>query len=380
RLETEAADGLVNLAALVQHERPDEAAALIEKAIRLAEQRSARRTLARARLQLANVRHVQNRNEESLPLVESELPFLRTNRYRRFELQGLSIKTRVLQSLDRLDEASGFAKEVLSLAEAVNDEAQMALAQSNLASVLTALGHYPEALRHRQRVEEIRTRQGDREALPYDMSGRADVLIRLGRFEEADRLLYELERAVEEGTPSYLPVSARVAFLRAQYLATLLQCHRVGALLERVRSDKRATGSAPLVAPAIGSFCDARMKRPSQAVDNRPFRDVDPTFLRERQYWRGAAALERGDAAAALHEVKEGLALLGAVSNEELRWRLAAVGAVASAASGDDKLAAEMLSSARAALNSVKSAWGQEFGPYDQRPDLLYLKKRSGLT
>ena len=54
-----------------------------------------------------------------------------------------------------------------------------------------------------------------------------------------------------------------------------------------------------------------------------------PSFASERHYWRAAAALERGRAAVALAEAERGLSLLGALSNDELRWRLAALGALA---------------------------------------------------
>ena len=377
RLETIAADGLVDLAALVQNARADEAAALIVKGIRLAEQRGARRTLARARLQLAYVRQLQNRNEESLQLAESELEFLRTNRYRRFELFGLSIKTRALQYLDRLDEASGFAQEVLTLAETVNDEAQMALAGSNLASVLTALGRYPEALRHRLRVEEIRKRQGDQEALPYDLANRADLLIRAGRAPDADGVLSELEAAIAKNVRAYLPVARRVAFLRAFADATALRCDDVPRHVARVQRDGAFADSAGVIAPSIGAFCNARRRR-AGSLPPVPA-GADPALIRERRYWLAAAALEAKEWTRALAEVKTALALLGNLSNDELRWRLAAVGSSAAQELRDEKSAAEMSATARAALERLRIAWAAEHRMYDQRPDLASLRQRASL-
>ena len=377
KLETVAAEGLISLAALVQTKQPDEAAALIEKSIRLAEQRNARRTLAWARLQLAYVRQEQNRNRESLQLVESELPFLRENRYRRFELFGLSIKTRALQGLNRLDEASGFAKEVLTLADTVNDEAQVALAGGNLAMVLTALGQYPEALRHRQRVEKIRRRQGDKENLPYDIANRADLLIRLGRTADAEGALSELEAGIAKKEHSYLPLARRAAFLRAFADVTALRCDQVSMRVGRVQRDGPAADSAGVIAPALDAFCNGRRRR-SGPVPAAPA-GADRSTLRERHYWLAAAALEAKDPGRALAEVKTALSLLDNLSNDELRWRLAAVGSAAAKEMNDEKSASAMSATARTAFEKVRSAWGAEFPTYDKRPDLLDLRKRSGL-
>ncbi len=203
RLETVAAAGLVQAAALMQTDRPAEAAAMLDQAIQLAEQHKAHRTAANARLQLANVRQLQNRQEEAIALVDAELPFLQQNRYRRFESYGLAIKTRALQSLDRLDEARTNGAHVLSVAETVQDEAQMMLAGSNLASVATALGGYPEALKLREKVEAMRIAQGDKESLPYHLANRADLLIRLGRAPDADRVLSQLEREIQARVAAY---------------------------------------------------------------------------------------------------------------------------------------------------------------------------------
>jgi hypothetical protein len=91
-------------------------------------------------------------------------------------------------------------------------------------------------------------------------------------------------------------------------------------------------------------------------------------------------ALERGDAGAAMTEIKQGLTLLGDMSNDELRWRLAAAGAVAARMSGDEKAMADFTASAKSALGRVRSAWNADFQTYEQRADLIYLRKRSGLS
>ena len=379
RLDTVGADGLVHLAGLMLRKRPAEAATLLDQSIRLAEGHKAHRTVANARVNLASVRHEQGRHEEAIGLVDAELPFLQSNRYRRLETTALSIKIRALQALDRLDEARANGANVLSVAETVKDAGQIALAGRNLASVTTALGRYPEALTLRERVEAIRIQQGDKESQPYDLANRADLMIRLGRAREADGVLSELEAAIAARQPEYEEVAGRVAFLRAFHFTTALRCDAVPALVERVRRDDSAQVSARMLAPAIGAFCDARRKRPPSALAPAA-PDADPTLARERHYWLAAAAMDRGDATAAMTEVRRGLTLLGDMPNDELRWRLAAVGAVAARMTGDEKAMADLTASAKAALDRVRSAWNADFQTYVQRADVTYLRKRSGLS
>src|SRR6185503_11157517 len=94
-LETIAADGLIDLAAtLLQLDRNDEALAQVTRALKLAEQRGARRTTARAQVQLAAAQHAQGLHREALSTTAGVLPFLKSNRYRKFELLALSVAAR----------------------------------------------------------------------------------------------------------------------------------------------------------------------------------------------------------------------------------------------------------------------------------------------
>ena len=91
-LDTVAADGLIDSAAtLTERDCLPEADAQIGRALRLASDCGARRTMARARLQLAEVRRLENKPSQAVTIVNEVLPFVRANRYRRFELFALLI-------------------------------------------------------------------------------------------------------------------------------------------------------------------------------------------------------------------------------------------------------------------------------------------------
>jgi tetratricopeptide (TPR) repeat protein len=380
-LDTVAADGLIDLTAtLMEAGRIPEAVAQGERALQLAERRGARRTAARARIQLASVRLQENKPRDALALVEGAVAYLKEHRERRLELYGLLILSRAYQMLDDLERARAASADVVAIAEAMHDDVQVGIALSNLASVATALGQFPQALAHRERAEAIRRAQHDASALPYDLANRADLLIRLGRFDDADGVLDELEAGIAAGVEAYVGRARRAKYLRALADVVSLRCEdALPQLAILVPSSQPDSVSA--MASVLLDFARAcRRLPPRGAGQTAAAADPSgtPSFVGEWHYWRAAAALERGRAATALAEAERGLALLGEMSNDELRWRLAAIGALALRAMGEADRAREMRGRAESAIARLRSGWPNGVDLYLQRPDLAELASRLG--
>ena len=107
-----------------------------------------------------------------------------------------------------------------------------------------------------------------------------------------------------------------------------------------------------VLAPAINAFCAARRgARISRPVD---LGEAAPAVGRESTYWSALAALEAGQEQAALDAVVKGLTGLGERRFDELRWRLAAVGAAAAAKVGDEAKGRELAAEARRSLDAVR--------------------------
>jgi hypothetical protein len=70
--------------------------------------------------------------------------------------------------------------------------------------------------------------------------------------------------------------------------------------------------------------------------------------------------------------------MLGEMSNDELRWRLAAIGALALRAMGEADAGRAMRASAQEALARLRSDWPAGIDLYLQRPDLAELTSRLG--
>ena len=375
RLDTIAAEGLLDLASVMQSNHLPEADAQAQRAVQLAEHVSANRTAARGRVQLAAIYEQQGQPRKALDILTGVLPFLKENQYRRFELQGLSIAARAHQGLDNLDEAQRISISVLKVSETLKNGAQVALAVSNLALVTTALGNYPEALRLRQRAEEIHRRQGDADILPYDLVNRADLLIRLGRAREAEPALADLEAGIKSKVDSYVGRERRGVLMRAFSAVTNLRCDEAVPLLQRLETRDPQEDSPAVLGSALASYCAARLGR--RYEKSAGSRGQDPTVGRERIYWLAAAALHRGDWQGAYSGASSGLTLLGDRSNDELRWRLATICAIAAQRLGNQSIVTGLINTAHTALGRLEAQWQGDFASYRQRPDLVDLIRRA---
>jgi tetratricopeptide (TPR) repeat protein len=379
-LDTVAAGGLVDLTATLNDlGRFAEADATIQRAIQIADEHAARRTALRARIQLAELRRLQGRYQEAIDVAAGVLPSVTNGQYRRLELTALLIQARAQLALGHAAEARAISSNVLAVAETLKDDGRIALAESDIAVVDTAFGHYPLALSLRERAAPIFRRQGDQTSLAYSLVNRAELLIRLGRAEDANPLLSELESGIAKKLDAYTMLERRTRFLRLFAAVTALRCQDVAKMSGVVSVDPAAADQSSLVAPAIFAYCDARLNRPPRPVSAAPD-DADAGYLAERAYWLAAAATIRGDAATAQAQSMAGLAKLGNPPNDDLRWQLGAVLSVASGAPGATGVALTQAQGvARESLARLEADWKDDFGRYRSRADLVDLRKRAAI-
>jgi tetratricopeptide (TPR) repeat protein len=373
-----AAEGLVELAAtLAQAERLEDAEQEAAHALQLALQQDAQRTAARARVQLAVIRQKQVRAPEALAILDEALPYIRKNRYWRFEFYARLVAARAYEQLDALEQAHDSLKEVLAIAERLRDEAQVGLALSSLATTLAGLGRYPEAAQLRERAETIARRQDDKAVLPFHLVNRAEVLVVLGRTDDAERLLAELDEGIQAGVGSYAGRARRAAYIRGLAAAVALRCPEAIRIVKGLGAPTSDADSAGVLGAGVLAFCEAHIGA-RHAAPSHTSASAVPTLARERQYWLALAALERQDAKTALEEVMRGFSLLGDLPNAELRWRLALVGSAASRVARDEGRLSDMKGRWSDAEQTLVAQWGTEFALFTKRPDLVHVLTLAG--
>jgi tetratricopeptide (TPR) repeat protein/predicted Ser/Thr protein kinase len=377
-LDVVAANGLIDLAITLHYaDRPSDAVAMLDKARRLAEKRGARRTVARASTELASVQQQSGNNAAAVATIQPALEFFRTNRYLNWQLNALNIAARAYRAQDDITKAHELSMEAVRIAEAMRNESQIADVRTTLASQAAAIGSLPEALTNRTQAEEIHRRQNDVAALPYDLTNRAEVLIQLGRFDDASKALDEVEEGVGKGLEAYAERKSRVGLLRTHLAIVNQRYADAEQTAAAVTFDPADVDSVAVLLPVMREYARARLRQKPVQADRAVI--GSPALRRERQYWIAAIEDARGDAQRALAAATDGLQMLSRVGNDELQWRLAAVGCLSARSIHDAASEAAMKARAQEALGRIRASWGDYLAAYEARPDLVELRKRAGL-
>ena len=371
-LETLAAEGLIDLADALLVKQPDEAYARLERAFELAVSRGAPRTALRARLQQASLLQSEGKPGEAVVLAEAPRAFFDLNGYVRLSAQAKGVLSRAYGDLGEYDIAARMAHEVLTFAESAGDDALVATALENMAWIRAAQGLLPEALTARERVTHIHRTQGDHYNLPYDLLNHAELLVRLGRGTDAQRLLDEFAAGLAEGRESYPGRQQKLAALHALRAATEGRDDDVVASTDSEVTAGIADGdSHAILHGALASYAKARTGRRAAAPPRFDAAALLPAQRDEIAYWVARAHAERGDAAAALALLEPALTRADVQRNAELRWRLAATALLA----GGDLAprAAAWRDIAAGALATLQVGWGVHAEAYLRRADLAPL-------
>ena len=392
-LDTVAANTLIDLGTMLLYQPREQGVdeethfsnveGLLQRAIDLAKGRQARLTLARASLQLASAKEARLQPQSAIEHAEGQLDFLRENGYVRHELDALSIISRSYEAQGRFEEARKTAQDVLEIAREIKNEAQEAVALDSLAGQAAAMGILPQAEGYWSESGSIRRRQNDLRILPYDLTNRAEMLIRLGRDAEAEPLLREVEEGIARKLDGFVARERRAVSLR------ILQATIRGRFQHAIRATATFAKSArPLDEDAAGRLAqrlrvygEAQLggRAPSPA---RPWMDQkmgDSVLGREQRYWELFAALTTHDPGETLREANRTLEWRHVQVSPEVEWRIAAIAAAAAHAAGDAPQATALAARARAALQRAQSSWHQPQNGYLQRRDLVLLMRKAGM-
>jgi Tfp pilus assembly protein PilF len=392
-MDTVAAEGLIELANvlfqhrgqgdLTQDERRTAIDSHLDKAVELAGRREARRTLARAALVRASVIVQWGDAAEALRVAAEPLKFLRDNGYRRSELTALNIVSRAHERLGEYAQARSVAESVLEVATRIEDEVEQTLALENLAGQATAVGSLPDAAAFRKRSEDIHRKQKDLATLPYDLTNRAELLIRMGRTREADELLREVAAGIAQKIDAYMGRARRAQSLRA-----------LSAAVNR-RFDETVNHARPLLQAPEGSgdahgrlaarlleYAEAEMRARRVPVSTPWMTEssAKTPASREVRYWEMAGRLASGDARGTLEQALATLSWKGATLSPEFEWRIAALGAAAARAANEHESAAALTTRARDALTRVRQSWNDAALVYLTRPDLVHLQRKAEMN
>jgi tetratricopeptide (TPR) repeat protein len=319
--------------------------------------------------------------QEALATLTPALEFFKGHKYRTYEITALHIASRAYQRLDDLPKAHEIATVALKEAEVTRDERQVALALGNLAAQATVLGSLPEALALRERVETIHVRQKSVASLPFDLTNRAELLIRLGRPDGAEAALQQVDAGIQQKIDVYIQRQRRVTFLRALRAVIGNRFEEAATIARSIAPEPGSADSASVLGSAILEYADVkqRARRKAPGVKPIPPASSDPGLERERHYWRMATALAGGHPGEALTGITSALEQASRIRNDELQWRLAALGTVAARELGRPEDGRILRATGLDALTRLRVSWGRDAYEYEHRPDLTALRTAAGL-
>lgn len=185
QLNSWAAEGFVRLASVALYHDYSKADEPLQEAFQLLQQSPQSRVGAMANLTLASLRNQQHRPNEVLGPATSALSYYQTNGHFLEAAQSSLLIARAQRDLGHPDQAlqAGFQLVVLSK-QAGKRELQIQ-AEELLGTIYIAREDYPRASDHFQTAFSL---AGDGNYRPYEALHEAEILVRVGRFADAERM------------------------------------------------------------------------------------------------------------------------------------------------------------------------------------------------
>lgn len=382
QLDAWAANGLARLAQarIVEGSKHyQEAEEAVDEAKTLAVQTQQPRAEALSNLVLASLRDMENRPDDVIEPAKAALEYYSQNGYFEAAANADLLLLRVDESRGQFQETLQRANKFLALAEQSGNPDLLMQAEQHVGTTYESVERYPEAFEHLQKAGALASNDMDR---TLEETRCAEILIKLGRFGDAEALLAPSGRF--ESLKLWTGKVRSDKFLaQANYPGVVALTTSMLKSYPDMNADnkqefqlQRAVAEAHLHSSAH-ALDDLRNSYPSDASSNGP----DPP-----EFALQAAEVEllTGDAQQARkHAIKaEQYFASGAQLDSDLRANLLA--ASASKALNDSAAYSHFAKKSVDILVSLEHTWGpQAFRTYLSRPDLRALTRllpRNGPT
>lgn len=353
------------------------------EALQSAQRSKALSNEARARFSLASLRLQQNNAEEAVGYLKPALTFYQQGGYRIETSYCLILLARANRQKGDYETAFKANRELLRLAEQSNDQSQIALGHTEIATGLARQEKYVEALDHYSQAHVIYTSQGVQRSVGFNLQARANILWQLGRYQEAKTLLDEAAAIADKPGGGYKKLSIQIKLVAAEI--ALSQGSFADA---RARAEKVLTMAGAEV-PDLASGAKrvlglAQSSTGATAAGKQLAKDAvevarklnDPYQLATAQLALAEVLLLAGDSHGALSMALEAEPLFSRGSHQESEWRAQLFAALASRNMGDTAKFNEYAAHATGSLAKLQQRWGTDnYNSYLNRPDIKRLRK-----
>ena len=384
-MENLATEGLLDLGyALMIKRSYAESENYLTQARDLAERFKEKRNQARANLLLGTLYIQQDKAEEGAPFIDQALAFYRPGGYRREVSRCMMMIGRQQLLKGDFDGAVKTLDEQLQLARQVEEPGQLASSQSEIAAVLSKQDLYPQALIRYTESYELNKRIDDPFHAAFSLLNRADMLARLGRYDEATAALNELEPVLARisddnrykliWTGAAFVIKAQMALSTQRLVDARQECQKALALLGRDRESMRnmvgeVTAILGLIDVQAGKVVSGKkLCQEAVALADRDHEAPDTRLMLAQ------ALVESGDAKSSLAAAIEAQENFVKLHRSESEWRASLIAARANDRLANNEGTRAQISRAKESLAKIQRDWGAEaFQSYSARPDIKAL-------
>jgi tetratricopeptide (TPR) repeat protein/predicted Ser/Thr protein kinase len=384
-MENLSAQGLIDLGYgfLVRGE-PGEAEKYFLQALESAQRIKARGNEARARGAMASLRQQQNQPEEVVKYLEPALAFYQQGGYRAATSACLALLARANLQKGDYAAAQKAQEKLLQLGQQLNDQSLIAQAHAERGSALAREEKFTEALDHFTQAYLIYSSQGIQRSIGYNLLDRADVLGRMGRYNEAQPLLDQAAAIADKpgGEMKRLSlevklVAAEIALSQESFSDARDKAEKLLAIAGTQFPEISVNGRRVLgLAEAYGKAAAAGREKCAEAVELAKQLN-DPLHLAGTQLALAEAMLLAGDSQGALNTSLQAQEVFARLGQQASEWRALVIAALASGKLGDKSKAQEYAVRANDSVSKLELRWGKEnYDTFLSRPDVQRFRKQ----
>ena len=320
----------------------------------------------------------QDNPDEGIPYLEQALPFFQQNGYRKEEMQSETLLGQAYDLKGNYTEALKAFGEQLRIATQLNNQIQIGLSHKGLGTALAHQEKYSEALDHFQQSYSIYNTVGNKLYAGYNLISRADVLWRLGRYEDARASLSQASSLAEQPDGKFKQLWGRLYVVRAPMALSEGLYSKAIADGQQAMSRDNSTTKHPSIesqytvglAQSLSGLRDVGLKTCEDAAAQAS-RSGDPRLIAGAQLALAEAMLLSGKPEPALTVAKAAQQLFERSGQLESEWRAWLFIGTAEHQLGDNPSARASLLRADASLSSLEQRWGDEYyKAYIARPDI----------
>jgi tetratricopeptide (TPR) repeat protein len=370
--------GLINLGgAFLGKGEASEARPYFEQALDLARHYGSERSEFSALLSLGSLETQQGELDRGLADVSRALQWYQQRGYQNETLLGLTLVSRIEREKGDYPSALASLKQQLDLAGRQGNQAQIALSQEGIGNVRLAQGLWSESLKSYRAELEAAAQSGVTLYAQFGLVNCADVLWRLGRYQEVQPLLDRVGANRSKGVDTLIArLQAEMALSRREFAKARDTARRVLSA-NMSRDDLRAQWNGILAVAEAGSGNRAEAARVAELAGQTTGRTGNPWRVAETELAQGEVALAAGEWPRALEKAESAAGWAAGAGNTETEWRCWWLSARVAQGAGRKSEARDFAEKASSLLAGLAQKWDPEdFRTYLTRPDVEFAKHR----